>query len=182
MSEAFVQRAQIADIRLTRLIKSPDRPFMPDSKASLNEHTFNSLHKCISAAKGCIRIGSLVKTVSDLRMPLAFALLTDNSPHPQLLPSSHHCQFCVQYLTISGIILLRCIVYLQGNYPSYSIRYSLADVVESARRCRSNRSIPQRRCSLPSTLERSRRYLGRKQTMWRAFGRPARCLPNPDGD
>ncbi|WVQ78503.1 hypothetical protein IAT38_000589 [Cryptococcus sp. DSM 104549] len=70
------------------------RPFMPDFNTSSPAHTFNSLQKCMSAAQGCIRVGEEVK---------------------KLLPTSHHCQLCVQYLTISGVTLLRCLPYVSDS-------------------------------------------------------------------
>ncbi|ORY25832.1 fungal-specific transcription factor domain-domain-containing protein [Naematelia encephala] len=71
------------------------RPFMPDLNTSSPLYTFKSLQKCVDAARGCIRVGEEVK---------------------KLLPTTHHCQFCVQYLTISGITLLRCLPYVSNSH------------------------------------------------------------------
>ncbi|KAF9652607.1 hypothetical protein BDM02DRAFT_3088957, partial [Thelephora ganbajun] len=64
------------------------RPLIPDSDTSTND--LSSLKQCISAAKSCLRIGEMVK---------------------EMLPTSHHLAFAVQYITLSGVLLLRCVAY-----------------------------------------------------------------------
>ncbi|KAK8858801.1 hypothetical protein IAR55_003031 [Kwoniella newhampshirensis] len=81
------------------------RPFMPDLNTSSPTYTSRALKKCVDAARGCIRVGEEVK---------------------KLLPTSHHCQFCVQYLTISGVTLLRCLPFVRN----------VQELITDAIRCR----------------------------------------------
>ncbi|KAM0751794.1 hypothetical protein T439DRAFT_379882 [Meredithblackwellia eburnea MCA 4105] len=65
------------------------RPFIPEVRRTpLLPHEVASLAKCVSAAKCIIKIGEMVKNT---------------------IPTSHHLAFAIQYLTISGVILLRCV-------------------------------------------------------------------------
>lgn len=49
-------------------------------------HTIDAVSHCVSAAKSCINAAELVR---------------------ELVPPSHHLAFCVHYLTLSGLVLLR---------------------------------------------------------------------------
>ena len=57
-----------------------------------------------------LRIGEMVKEVYYLSCLQVF--LRYSNP-PQMLPTSHHLAFAVQYITLSGVLLLRCVTY--GN-------------------------------------------------------------------
>ncbi|PBL02106.1 hypothetical protein ARMGADRAFT_954261 [Armillaria gallica] len=65
------------------------RPFIPDGTSLSPDLT--SLGQCMSAARSCIRIGEITQ---------------------EMLPTSHHLAFAVQFITLSGITLLRCVYYL----------------------------------------------------------------------
>jgi hypothetical protein len=64
----------------------------------------------MSSPHAGLRIGEMVKEV---RYPVHSRDLTRFSDPLQMLPTSHHLAFAVQYITLSGVLLLRCVVY--GN-------------------------------------------------------------------
>ncbi|KIK65651.1 hypothetical protein GYMLUDRAFT_364676 [Collybiopsis luxurians FD-317 M1] len=65
------------------------RPFIPDHLTSSSDLT--SLGQCLTAARSCIRIGEITQ---------------------EMLPASHHLAFAVQYITLSAVLLLRSITYV----------------------------------------------------------------------
>ncbi|THV05382.1 hypothetical protein K435DRAFT_961147 [Dendrothele bispora CBS 962.96] len=81
------------------------RPFIPDQSYTPSDLT--SLIQCISAARSCIRIGEITQ---------------------EMLPASHHLAFAVQYITLSAILLLRSIAYV--NHPDL-----LSSIFSDAERC-----------------------------------------------
>ncbi|KAK7471016.1 hypothetical protein VKT23_002429 [Stygiomarasmius scandens] len=81
------------------------RPFIPDQPFIPSDLT--SLVQCISAARSCIRIGEITQ---------------------EMLPASHHLAFAVQYITLSAILLLRSIAYV--NQPDL-----LSSIFSDAEKC-----------------------------------------------
>ncbi|KAH8835782.1 fungal-specific transcription factor domain-containing protein [Flagelloscypha sp. PMI_526] len=65
------------------------RPFAPDPPNTQTH--LRSLAACLTAARSCIRIGALAKAV---------------------LPTSHHLAFAVQFITLSAILLVRSVHYV----------------------------------------------------------------------
>ncbi|KAF9036042.1 hypothetical protein BDZ89DRAFT_471228 [Hymenopellis radicata] len=99
------------------------RPFIPDDSSPSNDLT--SLGQCMSAARSCIRIGEITQ---------------------EMLPSSHYMAFAVQFITLSGVVLLRCIHYVNDEElvsaiihdaeKCVSILEGLEDVWPASKRCR----------------------------------------------
>lgn len=91
----------------------------------MTEAHLRSLATCLSAARSCIRVGELARDV---------------------LPTSHHLAFAVQYITLSAILLVRSIAYVnQADLVEAILKdvdqavVTLTDMQESwcgAKRCR----------------------------------------------
>ncbi|KAJ7590742.1 fungal-specific transcription factor domain-containing protein [Mycena floridula] len=99
------------------------RPFIPDQLTTSSDLT--SFGHCLTAARSCIKIGELTQ---------------------QILPTSHHLAFAVQYITLSGVLLLRSVLYVdQPNLVSAIIQDAekcigilerMEEVWPASRRCR----------------------------------------------
>ncbi|KIY71796.1 hypothetical protein CYLTODRAFT_418512 [Cylindrobasidium torrendii FP15055 ss-10] len=83
------------------------RPFMPDDEAPTDTDNSASLGHVLNAARSCIQIGEIA---------------------PEMLPSLHYLAFAVQFITLSGVVLLRCIHYINDQTV-------ISAIIEDAEKC-----------------------------------------------